>query len=406
MATKRSKEHTVKERLFVRRLHMAIITDQRFYRAPSKIYGKGGLCIELLEAYGEVFDVTVFARVFSDGAQVSAGDEFVLCPNVNLIAVPRWDTMEIISKASAISRFFRANLHGFDVAVLRVGGISPLLSFDTCIRNQIPYIVHRIGEPSNRYEIGTKVRGSTLAKVATGLARPIIRVRTARMEAHASYRTAVSKTLARQLYDADLAVADTKLVSINKKAIRSKPGVPFTILFVGRLVDVKNPQTILLAASILKSKLEHIRVVFVGEGPLDEALKGQSTSLGLDAQVEFKGYVGNSGELWNEYKEADVLVLPSHSEGLPLVIIEAMSMGLPVIATDVGGVSELVINNETGFLLEHADPNRIADAVLHLAFSRDDFYRKLSFGALQKACGYTTHEQVKVMAEIVQLALK
>lgn len=390
----------------MQRLHMAIISDQRFYRSPSRTYGKGGLCVELLEAYGEAFDVTVFARVFSDGAHVSTGDEFTLCPNVNLVAIPRWDTTEIISKASAISRFFRANLRGFDVVVLRVGGISPLLSFDACIANRIPYIVHRIGEPGNRYEIGTKVRGSVLAGIASGLAEPIIIVRTARMEAHASYRTAVSKTLARQLYNADLAVADTRLTSINPEVARNRPGVPFTIIFVGRLVDTKNPQAVLLAASILKSRLKHLRVIFVGEGPLEETLRGQSTSLGLDAEVEFKGYVGHSGELWKEYKEADVLVLPSYSEGLPLVIIEAMSMGLPVIATDVGGVSELVINNKTGFLLEHSDPRQIADAVLQLAFPRDDLYERLSYGALEKARGYTTHEQVKVMMEVVQLALK
>lgn len=395
-----------RERLLVHRLRMAIITDQRFYRSPSETYGKGGLCVELLEAYGEAFDVTVFARVFSDDVQVSPGNELALCPDVNVVAIPRWDTMEIISKASAVSRFFRASLHGFDVAVLRVGGISPLLSFDACARNNIPYIVHRIGQPGNRYELGTKVRGSALAGIAVRLAGPIVGARTARMEAHASYRTAVSKILARQLYNADLAVADTRLTSIDKEAIRSNPGVPFTILFVGRLVDVKNPQAVLLAASMVKNKLKCTRVVFVGEGPLEMTLKGQSASLGLAAEVEFKGYVGSSEELWNEYREADVLVLPSHSEGLPLVIMEAMSMGLPVIATDVGGVSELVVNGKTGFLLEHGDPSQIADALLQLALSRDGVYEELSRGALQKACDYTTRKQVKVMTEIVQLALK
>jgi len=226
------------------------------------------------------------------------------------------------------------------------------------------------------------------------------------MEVHASYRTAVSRILARQLYNSDLAVADTRVTSINEEAVRSRPGVPFTILFVGRLVDVKNPQAVLFAASMLKSELECLRVVIAGEGPLEETLKCQISSLGLDAQVELRGYVADSRDLWNEYEEADVLILPSYSEGLPLAIIEAMSTGLPVIATDVGGVSELVVNNETGFLLQCSEPRQIAHAVSQLALSSDDLYRRLSCGALRRARGYTAREQVRVMEEIVQFVLR
>lgn len=383
---------------------MAIITDQRFYITQDDVYGKGGLSIDLLKAYGQAFHVTVFARVFPAGGEAHVGDKFPLCSNVCLVAIPRWDTMQIIAKAIAVSRFFRMNLQGFDVAVLRVGGISPLLAFCACLRNGIPYIVHRIGEPGNRYELDTKTRGSIQAKLGVGLALPIARWLTSHMEANASYRTAVSKTLAKELYGANLAVADTRLTGVDTKAVRNKHNDPFTILFVGRLVDIKNPQAVLYAASMLKSKLRRVKVVFVGEGPLEEVLRTESKRLGLESEVEFKGYIGDSNELWKQYETADVFVLPSYSEGLPLVIIEAMSTGLPVIATAVGGVPELVVNYESGLLLDRSDPCQIADAVLQIA-SSSELYGKLSCGAVHMARSYTVFEQVQVMRTIVERVL-
>lgn len=132
------------------------------------------------------------------------------------------------------------------------------------------------------------------------------------------------------------------------------------ILFVGRLTKVKGPKYFLEA---MKS-LHKIRGVIIGDGPERKIL--EKSSIGLD--VEFLGSL--SREKVIEYMfRSKILVLPSLTEGFPSVILEAMSCGLPVVATSVGGVPEIVENRRTGFLVE---PRDVEELVKHIRLLLDD----------------------------------
>jgi glycosyltransferase involved in cell wall biosynthesis len=103
---------------------------------------------------------------------------------------------------------------------------------------------------------------------------------------------------------------------------------------------------------VLKERHPGLRVAIAGRGPLDAELRAQAEALGLADTVEFLGFVGDMGRL---YADSAVFVLPSRSEGLSIAVCEAMAVGLPVVATDVGEIRDVVVPGENGELFGVGD---------------------------------------------------
>ena len=138
-----------------------------------------------------------------------------------------------------------------------------------------------------------------------------------------------------------------------------------TVLFVGRLVERKGISNLLRAAA--GSRIPY-RIVLVGFGPEEAALRGLATDLGLAGRVELAGRVSEA-ELSRRYAEADLFVLPAtldargDTEGLGVVLLEALSHGVPVVATRRGGIPDIVKDGETGLLVEDGDVVGLGRAV-------------------------------------------
>ncbi|MDD9741389.1 glycosyltransferase [Marinovum sp. SP66] len=137
---------------------------------------------------------------------------------------------------------------------------------------------------------------------------------------------------------------------------------PPHLTFVGRLAAVKGVPVLLEALSILKGELPGLRVTLIGDGPERARLEQDAADLGLRDMVDFAGYRSQS-EVARALKVTDALVLPSFAEGVPVVLMEAMAAGRPVITTGVAGVSELVEHGKSGFLVPPGDAQRLAQAI-------------------------------------------
>jgi glycosyltransferase involved in cell wall biosynthesis len=104
----------------------------------------------------------------------------------------------------------------------------------------------------------------------------------------------------------------------------------------------------------------------VGEGPSTTSLRAQVEDAGLSPIVRFAGYHSDVSAV---YRESDIIVIPSRSEGLPNVLLEAMALGKPVIATNAGGIPEVIRNGVNGVLVPIADPESMARAMSMLLTS-------------------------------------
>jgi glycosyltransferase involved in cell wall biosynthesis len=147
-------------------------------------------------------------------------------------------------------------------------------------------------------------------------------------------------------------------------------GHPVELLSVGRLDPEKAPEMLLKALALLEKRTPgHYRLTIVGDGQLENQLRAEADRFG-DA-VRFRGHVPNGPELFKLYRASDVFVHVAHTEGLPQVLTEAQAAGLPIVATDVGGVRAGLGGGAEALLVPPNDPEALAAAVARLASDGD-----------------------------------
>ncbi len=173
----------------------------------------------------------------------------------------------------------------------------------------------------------------------------------------------------------------------------------FNILFLGVLIKRKGIDDLIDSASLLINKynVKNIKFLIAGTGNEEEQLKKKVINLKLEKYIEFIGWVDNEKKE-ELFKESQLFVLPSYNEGLPMSILEAMSYGIPVVATNVGDISTAVIDNKTGELIYSGDVEKLAEKIYNMVkldkqnwslfsnnclelikknFSSEEFYKKI-----------------------------
>lgn len=148
---------------------------------------------------------------------------------------------------------------------------------------------------------------------------------------------------------------------------------------VGRLEPVKGPEYFIRAARVVVERFPDVRFFIVGDGTLRNRLKLECKKLGISASVEFKGWMEDIPEI---LPMMDILVLPSLNEAVGRVLIEAAACGVPVVASNVGGVPEIVRDGETGILVQPRNIDSIATAIITLIEDRE---KRLKMGSDSKA---------------------
>lgn len=138
-----------------------------------------------------------------------------------------------------------------------------------------------------------------------------------------------------------------------------------TILTVSRLVPKNNVGSIIRAFAIVRQSITNARLAIVGEGPLRTDLESLASELGVRSATDFMGSIPHD-QLAVVYAAADVFVRPSLSEGLGSVFLEAMASRIPVVASAVGGITDIVHHEETGLFCNPQDPADIARATVRV----------------------------------------
>lgn len=173
-------------------------------------------------------------------------------------------------------------------------------------------------------------------------------------------------------------VVPSMIYPISRNKICRKEG--FHLIYLGRLTPIKRVDSLILSFAHLLEQVPNAKLTIIGSGELFDALNGQVAALGIGKQVGFTGWL-KQDEVGGYLAEADLVCLPSETEGLPCTILEAVSMGVPVLATCTGGVSEVVEHGVNGLLVEPCNEKALTEALIQLATDRA-LCAQLSKGAL------------------------
>jgi len=183
----------------------------------------------------------------------------------------------------------------------------------------------------------------------------------------------------------------------NEQKIHEKP----YILYLGRLVQLKGVDILMQAFSRIMMQYPDIRLKIAGDGKEKENLIRLGDNLGIAGNIDFLGVV-RGHEKTQLLSGALFLVLPSQREGLPVVVLEAFASGIPVVASSVGGTSDIIKDDENGFLVPYGDIEGFANKFL-LLLGNDLLREKFAVKASATASSYDWSKIAKQYADVYRL---
>lgn len=182
--------------------------------------------------------------------------------------------------------------------------------------------------------------------------------------------------------------------SLNLNEIRKNFALPHEkiILFIGRMYYQKGPEYLLRSAPFILSQFPHAKFIFVGTGDLLNSLREEANNLGLQNKVVFTGFIDDS--LRNALLNlADVCVFPSIYEPFGIVALEAMALSKPVVASNLGGLKEIINSGYDGFLFTPRDTYDLSQKILSL-LNEENLARKMGERAREKIENFYTWDKV------------
>lgn len=376
---------------------VAYISDQRFFHCDKEWFTTASFPLAYVSRELKLREWTFWGRLYEID---EPGNLFRLDtpPGIDVRFKGPWAQRRgffgYLRSAFTQALELRRVVRDADLVWLKLPFVFSLLAWPHCRPGQI-VVTHVVGDPS-------AAMGARSAALAP--AGKIMGWASAHLSARADLAVFVSKHLARRYGSSrsDAIVANESRVSVAMLASGPLPRAEgsLRLIFVGRLSPEKRLDDLLEALSLHRDPVLSV----AGDGPERERLERLAARLGVAKRVTWLGYVPWGASLFELLRHHDILVLPSATEGLPLVLIEAMSQGVPVIATRVGGIAELVEHGENGLLVPPRAPDRLSEELARVA-SDPSLLARLARGALATAMKHSVERQLgPLLQKVAELA--
>lgn len=380
-------------------IEVAYVTDQRFFHARGAWYTTASLRLDHLARALDVGGLTVFGRLEEGGdpERLFRIEEPPSLAGRVRFEGPRDQRGGPLGYAGALastSRGLGRAVRRADVVWLKLPTVHAMLALPHLRRSQV-VVTQQMGDAE---------AGLVLTYPRWGFLRHLLRASCTVLSARADVPAFVSRDLAARYGGgrADVVVANESQVSddLVQGAPAPLPDGPFRVVYAGRLAPEKCVDDLLRAVAARPG----VSLTVIGDGPRRAALGALARTLGVDDRVSWRGYLPWGPGLLAALRSCAVLCLPSATEGLGLVIVEAMSQGLPVVATRVGGIPELVLDGENGLLVDVHRPEQLAAALGRL--QADPALRlRMAAAALETARRNTVERQLAPLADRIARAV-
>ncbi|WP_270641868.1 glycosyltransferase family 4 protein [Paraclostridium sordellii] len=363
---------------------LTIYYSMTFYKQGDNYYCNGafGRYLDELSKYIEKINVCV---PVSKQTSLKNLDYKITSQNIYIQEMPDYRNVigSIKKSIPSIVALKSFSKHWKETVYIRWPSPYSYIVFLICRFKKIKTVVHIVGDSKSVVENGNKYKGLfkylaiMYAKFQDTLLRKIMKK---------SINISNGVGMRRIYSDINVPVNEIRTSTIMKQDIKEKKITlkeknSVNLLYVGYLRQEKGLNYLLEALKLLERNTEKDIVLnIVGDGEEYESLNQLVKELGIEEKVNFKGYVPLGEALFQIYRENDIFVLPSLSEGTPRVLIEAMANGLAVIATDVGGIPYSITNNYNGILINKGNSNEIANSIEKVFTNLDFTYNIVANG--------------------------
>lgn len=382
---------------------LVVFYGMNFKKQRNKYYCNGafGRYIDELSKNYKVLFLTVPVTVIDD--EVIINDYQIQSNNIIIQELPEYTGyISAIKGSNRIKKALKNYSDKWDT-VIYIRHPNPFTKYVYNIAKDknLPVCLHLVGDTKSVVSEGTKYEGIVrfLALKFIDFSDNIIK------KMIINTPTLVNGDGLRRLYTSDNSyVREIRTSSFSQNEIvsgaRSLDKSNIKLIYVGYLRHEKGLFYLLEAIKLLKDDL-NIFLTVVGNGDIIDDLKNKTIELGIEKRVVFKGHVPLGEKLFSIYKEHDIFILPSISEGTPRVLLEAMCNGLPIIASKVGGIPFTIEDKYNGLLVPPKDPEAIVDAIS--AIVNDDILRDTIIqNGIEFAKQNTLEEHVKEVYDFIQ----
>jgi glycosyltransferase involved in cell wall biosynthesis len=380
-------------------MRLAVYTDYVYRRTNGTVRAERAFALFLAALAPHLGRLVLIGRLAPDGG---AQARYALAPEVELAPLPHYSSLA--DPRAVLGSLVRSVRHVWraldDIDVLWVLGPYPhaivLVAVALCRRRSVvlgvrqdwPSYVRR-RRPGRRW---MHVSADVLEWIWRTLARrlPVVAVGP-ELSANYAHAPAVH----------ELVVSLVPAAALERPAAVRDYAGELSILSVGRLDQEKNPLLLADVLALLRRHDPRWRLRVCGEGDLAAALAGRLRALGLAESAEMLGYVPMGEELFELYRSSHALLHVSWTEGFPQVLVEAFACGLPIVATDVGGVRDGV--GDAALLIPPGDPDAAADALERVAADRE-LRARLAAAGSERAAELTLESQIADLVAFLEAA--
>lgn len=343
-------------------MRVLLTSEARFERTPDgAIWGSAPHSAAMWRRYLDVFTGALLLARLSEVRQPSPGSVEAVAPGIEFCPLPPYAGLSgLIRHLGPVRAAVNRSIRDCDAVIVRSPSPVAFLTSRAVLAAGRPYAAQLVGDPDQVFTVGAVEHPLRipLRRLATVGQQQLSRDAAAVLYVTKRVLQAKYPTRGRAYSASDVSLDDSDFDA--SPSHRPRRGEPFTVVTVASLDQpYKGTAVLLEAVARLRRQEAAQRLQIVGAGRLLPALQQQAQALGIGSVVDFLGQLDRDG-VRRILKSADLFVLPSLTEGLPRALLEAMAQGLAAVATDVGGIPELL---PPDCLVPRGDPARLADVI-------------------------------------------